>query len=573
MRFKEILESLRSTRQKDFPRKLNKNYTIGFELELHVDDEYQYEFEMSHKEAIESAPYNNEVLLEYLFHKFNFNLSNYSSKGVSDFILSISDNFELRRDVMTPDEYIQKVEDKIINFDGDKEDYVIKLYEFATSTPMDRNTRTDLKVMPLDKIDKNIVSLKKRIYEKLEEVKKHKFISVDEFIYNEYIVPFSTQHTRRTSVDHLTWLRTYFFNMEPFIEKNKDKIISFFQKNFNISEYTRENIDPPNRFEFTDNQFHSLLKVNQIVPDESVNDGVEIVTEVYDDFNKAISDLGNALEFIQNSPYFSTSSQTGLHVNIGTFNNDEVQKIDLFKFLTVLNEDFVLKDFERINSTYAKSQSRSLNNALKSYIDNLKDYDKLRFKLNNSLLSMSQKFDVVNLSKLNDYGYVEFRGMGGNYDTKFQQIKTNIKKYIRAFEIAGDPNAYRNEYIKVLSKILPNQNTEKSLTPLQKVFVDGGIKNIDKFNLSNPSDFLTALREIIVWRNDTEELTEYMKYEPGSQKDLIGRINKSLTSEMYKNFKSSKASIPEADNLKDILDFIEADKYAPKLYKLISMLP
>lgn len=568
MRFKEILESLRSTRQKDFPRKLNKNYTIGFELELHVDDEYQYEFELSHKEAIESALYDNEVLLEYLFHKFNFNLSNDTFRGVTDFLISIKDNFKMRDDVYTKDEYIKKVNDEILTQKENetKIDYLIRLFEFYKNGPIgisfDRIKNNE------KLLNKNIENIKNKIKEKFVDIPKDDLIN---FNTNRRLSRiFANVMSSEKILDKFS---NNFYDMRPFIEKNKDKIIRFFQSHFNMSEYIKNNSDYPNRFDFTYNQFQQLLKVNQIVPDESVNEGVEIVTEVYDDFNKAISDLGKALEFIQNSPYFSTSSQTGLHVNIGTFNNYEIDKIDLYKFLTVLNEDFVLKDFERINSVYAKSQSKSLNNALKSYVDNLKDYDKLRFKLNNALFSMSQKFDVVNLSKLKDYGYIEFRGMGGNYDTKFQQIKTNIKKYIRAFEIADDPNAYRNEYIKVLSKMLPNQNAEKSLTPLQKVFVDGGIKDIKKFNLSNPSDFFTALREIIVWRNDTEELTEYMKYEPGSQKDLIGRINKSLTSEMYKNFKSSNVSIPESDNLKDILDFIEADKYAPKLYKLISMLP
>jgi hypothetical protein len=62
---------------------------------------------------------------------------------------------------------------------------------------------------------------------------------------------------------------------------------------------------------------------------------------------------------------------------------------------------------------------------------------------------------MVNLSKLRHVGIIEVRAFGNeDYEYNFDLVEKNIKRVLRALEIAQDMNSYKNEYMKKLSKYI-----------------------------------------------------------------------------------------------------------------------
>lgn len=197
-----------------------------------------------------------------------------------------------------------------------------------------------------------------------------------------------------------------------------------------------------------------------VVSDSSIEpSGAEIVSPILS-YNNAIAALENVFEFIDNNTYLETNSSTGLHINVGTFSREDIEKIDLLKFLLFFNDVYVAKIFNRLtfkNKNYAKTLTSKLRQFLKDNNTTL-----FNANLNQTLInSMNDKYQTVNFNKFNQYGYLEIRAPGNsNYHYEIDKVKSVMGRIAQALTIASDPNAYVNEYGKKLSLLLNDSNID-----------------------------------------------------------------------------------------------------------------
>jgi hypothetical protein len=148
-----------------------------------------------------------------------------------------------------------------------------------------------------------------------------------------------------------------------------------------------------------------------------------------------------------------TNNTTGLHINVSIPGN-----LDILKLAVFLGDQYILQQFGRQDSSYARSAEREIkagarkgstskNNAL-----NRKELERLaREATGGHTASISNNGD-----------YISFRHVGGNYLKDYAKIANTAGRFIRAMIIASTPSAYAKEYQTKLAKI---QNSGAVATP------------------------------------------------------------------------------------------------------------
>ena len=153
-----------------------------------------------------------------------------------------------------------------------------------------------------------------------------------------------------------------------------------------------------------------------------------------------------------------TNESTGLHVGVslpGIGGNIDYVKLALF-----LGDKYVLDLFDRDGNTYCKSAFDKISRDITSKMTDETMADKLemmRLGLSReALLAITNGMGHGKYTSINLKGdYVEFRSMGGaNYLDTIDLVINTVQRFAMAMSIAGDPNAYKEEYAKKLYKML-----------------------------------------------------------------------------------------------------------------------
>lgn len=153
-----------------------------------------------------------------------------------------------------------------------------------------------------------------------------------------------------------------------------------------------------------------------------------------------------------------TNESTGLHVGVslpGIGGNIDYVKLALF-----LGDKYVLDLFDRDGNTYCKSAFEKISRDITSKMTDETMADKLemmRLGLSReALLAITNGMGHGKYTSINLKGdYVEFRSMGGaNYLDTIDLVINTVQRFAMAMSIAGDPNAYKEEYAKKLYKML-----------------------------------------------------------------------------------------------------------------------
>ena len=205
--------------------------------------------------------------------------------------------------------------------------------------------------------------------------------------------------------------------------------------------------------------------------------------------------------------YTSKRNNTGLHINVSI-----PKELDVLKLAVMLGDEYILKKFDRENNNYAKSVMNNLNTpsanrrVASTVMSNIKTpYNSTESKIDLDLLKeIAERISGDHFSSINWTGkYISFRHAGGNYLKDYNEILNVVGRFVRAMVIASDPNAYRNEYLKAVVKLV-NKRQPVRLTDNARYINDikqNGlvIKTIDlylkkdKFNNPSISDFETIL--------------------------------------------------------------------------------
>lgn len=176
--------------------------------------------------------------------------------------------------------------------------------------------------------------------------------------------------------------------------------------------------------------------------------GVEIISPPTP-AEKAMHDLEIVFDFMR-FHYIETNKSTGLHINMSVPNIKE--KLDPLKLVLFMGEEYSLKLFNRLTNTYATPQIKSILDGIKLYGKvpasqaELLDFASMR-------LAKDAKYKSVNLGKLKQ-GYLEFRVAGGSdYHLAMDKVKDVIGRWLTAIDIACDPSAEREQYLKKVAKL------------------------------------------------------------------------------------------------------------------------
>lgn len=296
--------------------------------------------------------------------------------------------------------------------------------------------------------------------------------------------------------------------------------------------------------------------------------GGEIKSPIFYDINTGIDELKKILTIIKHDNYMFTNNSTGLHVNIGNIDKDN---IDLLKFSILIGEEHVTNYFERSNNKNALSVVKDLHNYYSYEEVRNRNIDKVIREINNIIIpKMPGKDRFLNMQPLEENNYIEIRGFGGdNYEYKQNAIINYIKKIGYVLDLSENPNAYRDAYLKKLTKIISQNTTDKNevkeMYPLSvsetKYFFDIIEKHID-------TNVLNALKEK---QNFMELINNFYSF-----RDLLAllirnnlKFDNKLAKIIYKLFNeliNNDTKAKNKDNVEELYNIIYNDATLRNLF-------
>ena len=158
-----------------------------------------------------------------------------------------------------------------------------------------------------------------------------------------------------------------------------------------------------------------------------------------------------------------TNETTGLHIGVSIVGL-KADQIDYVKLALFLGDQYVLQQFGREANTYTQSSLATIKAIAGGDVAGTR-----LFGLRKGLYqSVSRSIQIANTGKyfsINVHDdYIEFRSMGGDYLSQFDNIQNIVLRYVRAYAVAADPLAEKQEYAKKLFKIM-NPSGDDRLTP------------------------------------------------------------------------------------------------------------
>lgn len=266
--------------------------------------------------------------------------------------------------------------------------------------------------------------------------------------------------------------------------------------------------------------------------------GLEIISPPTE-LRQGIIDLKRVLEWIRTDDKLNTNGTTGLHLNLSFKDKTRMENIDPLKLMLFVGEkhlsemfprkleidknEYPLRNFKGHVRQILPELARHLHNSMKwAWYD--KDQEKMSLTteyvtkwieeakkaitpdkdpyagggpgVDNPEFRWSKSFTVA-LVKLIRQGYIEFRVTGGDkYEERLDEILETLGRYIRVMEVASDPNAYRELYLKKAAKLIAyaqkyQKNPDDDTTQLEHEDRD--------------EDLQTAFEEVFAKHNRVQE--------------------------------------------------------------------
>ena len=174
--------------------------------------------------------------------------------------------------------------------------------------------------------------------------------------------------------------------------------------------------------------------------------GIEIVSPPYP-LQEGLVQLEKLFAWMYKHAY--TNDTTGLHVNISFSNHP---KIDPLKLAIFMGEEHVLKQFGRVNNTYASHHLRYL---MAHLLTGKFTTDVEEFIRTSGDLMRKERYFSFNLSHYEKDGYIEFRVTGNkNYEHRYGDVRNAVLRFVNVLSIAADPEAHRQEYLKKVALLI-----------------------------------------------------------------------------------------------------------------------
>jgi hypothetical protein len=160
---------------------------------------------------------------------------------------------------------------------------------------------------------------------------------------------------------------------------------------------------------------------------------------------KGMDKLSDMLKWMQDI-HVHTNNTTGIHINLSWEDPEKMKKMDQLKLVLFLNEDEILRQFQRSRNGFCQGHQGVLR--YKCFNGEITTREQLDSEL------LYEKDMFVNLSKTED-GYLEFRAMGNrNYHRRFDEIEENVAHFVECMELACRPRARKKEFDDRVATIL-----------------------------------------------------------------------------------------------------------------------
>jgi hypothetical protein len=231
-----------------------------------------------------------------------------------------------------------------------------------------------------------------------------------------------------------------------------------------------------------------------IEPDSSLDGGEDAGLEFISPplpLDQAIEDVKKIKEWADERGAY-TNKKTGLHMNVSVPGFDP-ENLDFVKLALLLGDKKILNSFSRYGNHYCESAMDIINRSptteekeqlFKKLKDNL---DTIARKVVVGYGSAEVKFGPISqrigkFTSINPKNNrVEFRGPGGDWlGQNFDKIEDTLYRTVVALDAAVDPDKYRKEYLKKLTKMFaPTKGS------LEDVFVQYAAGSITREELKN----------------------------------------------------------------------------------------
>ena len=488
MRIRNIIEGIRMG-SSDLSRPAKKDYTIGFEFEIAVEG---IENELDYDDAYESF-YDNYDPSEYAEEWFNQNVTIDLLKFIQE--NDIEPRFGMTTDLETIREFEQTQRDSVnsyMDFTSDQVQQIKDTLEKDSNSKLSEDlVKVILKYKMYDKglpvSDETIEQNYNKLWDqpKPNEIIKNwaqdlfSYYYLDDDNLSDAIVYTNEGKDEGIPIEDISdvsELYDYFdidqsdlygllSEDDSFMDDLHDTITSLW-------EYEDQgNYDSTNSIEAVKEVLNDELGIRAsdsgdtsswaVVPDGTSGVDAEIISPVMN-ISQGIESMYSILNLIEENPNFTTSNATGLHINVGTWSGDTYNTIDWLKFLVILEPSRVLNQFFRGDNYFAQDKLQTIISCLED-MEMRSDYTEALTRINNTVINNSPKYSAVNFSKLQRLGYIELRAPGNTgYSTRGDEIEALIRKTVRALELASDPNALRQQYLKRLYKLInkPTDNVK-----------------------------------------------------------------------------------------------------------------
>lgn len=213
--------------------------------------------------------------------------------------------------------------------------------------------------------------------------------------------------------------------------------------------------------------------------DNPGDEGLEFVSPPMP-IDEMISDLNKVKAWADKTGCY-TNESTGLHINISV-PNYSLEKLDYVKLALLMGDEYILDLFDRSGNTYAKSAISKIKGMLQKNPDVAPQVmNKMREHMEDLATKAihtgtTDKYTSINTKS----GYIEFRSPGGDWlDSNFSKIENTLLRFTVALSAAIDPEAYRQEYLKKLYKLLEGSQEKGGVDVLQ-LFANYSAGDLDK---------------------------------------------------------------------------------------------
>ena len=158
-----------------------------------------------------------------------------------------------------------------------------------------------------------------------------------------------------------------------------------------------------------------------------------------------------------------TNESTGLHINVSI-----PQKIDLLKLAVFTGDQYVLKNFDRLDNDYAEPVTRDIPRradgedvikikqeparAKKNVFGQRKQNTVINTRLLQQIATSVSSNHTASISS--NGKWISFRHAGGNYLKDYTEIFNVVGRFVRAVIIASDPTLYQQEYKAAVAKLV-----------------------------------------------------------------------------------------------------------------------